>query len=294
MTKRTNSGNSETTSSGCESARSSEIGDEEETDEQKSPNYVRQEAISTNNPRQQNGDYSQFALPHTVGNGAPMGYSKVGDRNISLRQMPQPQNQSNYVTFNSAVQRPQQLTTVPASNAGYISIAQANKMNAVSPNVTPAIPDLTSPVDSAIPGKIGYSKVGVQHEPVNSLGYVPPSFLQQNGNANTSSSQMSDMALMADHQRNQLTSPVSDFNLKQLSPSSPVPDSQNENSYIQVQLDHLRMHHQHQLEDPTLDESDSQKQNNSLLMSPKTLQVEARDPYSAVTTTLQHCKSSMV
>lgn len=200
--KRNASGNSESTS-GCESARSSEIGnDDEEADEAMTLNVAAAAAPYS-------GTAAGYVVAHRTlhdrpdthwsGAGTPVGlppgYSRMSQA-LDLpspygmpttqesrgyvaafaaapkRQPPPPppHSQRGYVTFGSAQsgfpQSPDKLESFPPPSKGYITMAEASKMESLSPAASERLPE-HDPSLSAF----GYSKMGMGAAPVSS-GYV--------------------------------------------------------------------------------------------------------------------------
>ena len=225
--KRNASGNSESTS-GCESARSSEIGncelDDEEADESMTLNIPRSADDETTTAAAA-APYSSTAAGYVVahrgvaeaavdadafwsgGAGLPLppGYSRMSRAwdpppppppplspttpaesrgyvafSAAPSRPPAPQpppSQRGYVTFGSAqsgvprspADKPSPAPPPPAAAVkGYITMAEANKMNAVNPcGASGRLPEHEPPPLSAL----GYSKVGIGTAPASS-GYV--------------------------------------------------------------------------------------------------------------------------
>ena len=206
--KRNASGNSESTS-GCESARSSEIGnDDEEGDESMTLNVVAAAAAPysgtaagyvvahrgvTEAAAVNDGPDTFWSPGGGTQTGLPPGYSRMSQAldppsaygmptqesrgyvafaAAPKRQPPPPPppSQRGYVTFGSAQsglpQSPDKIQSFPPPSKGYITMAEASKMESFNPATSERLPE-HDPSLSAV----GYSKLGMSAAPVSS-GYV--------------------------------------------------------------------------------------------------------------------------
>ena len=295
-------------SSGCESGRSSEISDE--TDKTLA-SYNREVSLdggrrrNQTQPRVTNGgyvrnvsnqtptrDYTQLGpagclQPVMDPDAVPLGYVRAyGDDAVPAtnKQVPagyvthvgmqqQVSRDTGYVSFDD-VRRDQSPPTTHNTSKGYITLQDAqSRRRPINDEFLSSAMTTTVPEEPISPAERGaYSKVGVQPLPGNQC-YVPPAFL------NRSSADASSLSDPSRHFGSR--SPVGQGVYK-ISPSeakTPLMDPAVTGSYVRMEapLDHGT---------PSTASSDDEDK-SVLLMSPKTLQVDAtRDPYNPSTRTV--------